>query len=121
MNIFFGSIPVGNFTLPGPLGQHPTTDAPSQLENVISTAIGVMTVIAFIWFIVQFFVAAFQIISSGGDKAALEGAKQKLTTSAIGLVVVIAAIFLIQIVGTVLGINILTGISDFLYGTTGGT
>ena len=66
-----------------------------------------MTIVAFIWFIVQFFLSAVAIIGSGGDKAKLEQAKSKLSTSVIGVVVVIAAIFLIEVVGTVLGIPIL--------------
>lgn len=98
--------PGGGFTLPGTLGQT-GAQAPTQLSDVISTAIGVMTIIAFIWFVIQFFIAAVSIIGAGADKAKLEGAKSKLSTSVIGVVVVVAAIFLIEIVGTILGIPIL--------------
>lgn len=106
MSVFF-DIPVGNFTLPGPLGENPTVNAPGQISNVISTAIGVITIIAFIWFVIQFFIAAVQIIGSGGDKASLASARSKLTTSVVGVVVVISAIFLIELVGTIFGIEIL--------------
>jgi len=99
--------PGGGFTLPGILGQAPAADAPGTLSSVISTALGVITIIAFIWFIIQFFIAAVQIIGSGGDKAALAGARSKLSVSVIGIVVVISAIFLVEIVGTILGIDIL--------------
>lgn len=117
MNIFL-DLTIGNgFTLPGPLGTigNNPGGAGTVLESVISTAIGVMTIIAFIWFVVQFFIAAIQIISSGGDKNALAAAKGKLSTSVIGLVVVISAIFLINLIGTILGINILGGINAFLF------
>lgn len=107
MKLANNGIPAGGFTLPGTLGQNPAADAPGTLESVISTAIGVMTIIAFIWFIMQFFIAAVQIISSGGDKAALASARSKLSVSVIGIVVVISAIFLVEIVGTILGIPIL--------------
>lgn len=100
----FLQIPVGGFTLPGALGQNPGA---STLEIVITTAIGVITIVAFIWFTIQFLVAAVQIIGSGGDKNALAQSKSKLTTSLIGLVVVISAIFLIQIIGVIFGISIL--------------
>lgn len=99
--------PPGGFTLPGFLGQTTGATAPLQLSNVISTAIGVMTIIAFIWFTIQFFLAAVSIIGAGADKAKLEGAKSKLSTSIIGVVVVVAAIFLIEIVGLIFGIPIL--------------
>lgn len=109
--------PEGGFTLPGPLGSIGTNPggAGVVLEDVISTVIGVLTIIAFIWFVIQFFIAAIQIISSGGDKAALSAARGKLTTSIIGVVVVISAIFIIELVGSILGISILTGINDFLF------
>lgn len=108
--------PEQGFTLPGPLGEvssNPNTTS-LLLTGVISTAIGVMTVIAFIWFIIQFFIAAVQIIGSGGDKNALASAKSKLTTSLIGLVIVVSAVFLIELVGTILGISILDSIVTFL-------
>ncbi len=99
--------PSGGFTLPGTLGQNPGAGSVYKLSDVISTALGVITIIAFIWFVIQFFLAAIQIISSGGDKNALAAAKGKLTTSLIGVVVVISAIFLIDIVGDILGIPFL--------------
>ena len=114
----FFNIPISpggeGFSLPGWLGETGPDDAPTTLETIISTAIGVMTIIAFIWFVIQFFIAAVQIIGSGGDKNALAAARGKLTTSVIGLIVVIAAIFLIELIGTILGVSILTGISDFI-------
>lgn len=108
--------PDGGFTLPGPLGEvssNPNTTS-LLLTGVISTAIGVMTIVAFIWFIIQFFIAAVSIIGSGGDKASLQSAKSKLTTSVIGLVIVISAIFLIELVGFILGFSILDSIVQFL-------
>ena len=48
------------------------------------------------------------IISSGGDKAALESARKRITTGVIGFVVVVAAIFIVQLIGRLIGIpNIL--------------
>jgi hypothetical protein len=113
--MIFLEVPVGGFTLPGTLGGASPADSGQTLERIISTAIGVMTVIAFIWFIVQFFIAAVQIIGSGGDKNALAAARGKLSTSVIGLVVVISAIFIIELIGTILGISILNSIFILLY------
>ena len=110
----FFEIPVGGFTLPGTLGERGAAGDTSALETVISTAIGAMTAIAFIWFIVQFFIAAIAIIGSGGDKNALASARGKLSTSVIGLVVVIAAIFLIELIGTILDIEILQPVTTLL-------
>lgn len=101
--------PQEGFSLPGFLG-NPGSDPASSaglLEQVISTALGIMTIIAFIWFVIQFFIAAVQIIGSGGDKAALTSAKSKLSTSVIGLIVVVSAIFLVELIGIILGVDIL--------------
>jgi hypothetical protein len=77
-------------------------------SKFVSSAIGLMTIIAIIWFVFTFFIGAIGIISSGGDKQALESARKKITTGGIGLVVTIAAIFIIKLIGYLIGIpNIL--------------
>lgn len=105
--------PQGGFRGIGPLGLENQAGAAglSTFNEIISTSIGVMTVIAIIWFILQFFIGAIGIINAGGDKAKLEMARKKLTNALIGLVVVVAAIFLIDLIGNLIGIpNILEGI-----------
>ena len=48
------------------------------------------------------------IIGSGGDKAAYANARSKLTTGAIGFVAVIAGMFIMSLIATILGLpNIL--------------
>ncbi len=74
-------------------------------NKFISTTIGVMTIVAFVWFLIQIFVGAIAISTAGGDKQKMQEAKSKLSSSIIGLVVVVAAIFLIEIVGSILGIE----------------
>lgn len=93
----------------GPLGLEEANPwrAFSTLNNIISTTIGAMTAIAFIWFIVQFFTAAVSIIGAGGDKAKMEMARKKITNSIVGLVAVVAAVFLIDLIGGLLGLDIL--------------
>lgn len=86
---------------------NPTGTGIKNLSTFISMVIGVMTIVAFIWFVFVIFTGAIGIISSGGDKAALESAKKKITTGVIGVVVVIAAIFVIDLIGTIFGIPFL--------------
>ena len=69
--------------------------------------IGVMTVVAIIWFLFTLITGAISIIGSGGDKQALESARKKITTGVIGLVVVIASIFILDLIGTIFGIDFL--------------
>jgi len=85
----------------------PAGNEASLFASLLSGIIGIMTAIAFIWFTFQFFIGAIEWISAGSDKTSVEGARKKLTTAIIGLVVVISAIFIIDFIGTLLNIPIL--------------
>ena len=101
--------PNGGFVGFGPLGTGQASSASlNTLQTVISSAIALMTIIAFIWFIFIFMTGAISIVSSGGDKQALESAKKRITTGLIGIVVVISAIFLFDLIGIIFGVNFLT-------------
>jgi len=115
--------PNNGFTGFGPLGK-PTGTGITDLSNFISMAIGVMTIIAFIWFVFVIFTGAIGIISSGGDKQAVESARKKITSGIIGVVVVIAAIFVIDLIGTIFNIPFLNLFKLFytlVPGTTSGS
>lgn len=78
-----------------------------QLNKVISTIIGVMTAVAAIWFIFQFIIAGYQWIQSGGEKNNIEQARDKITNSLIGLIIVVSAWIVMGVLGGILGLNIL--------------
>jgi len=80
----------------------------SLFNDVISTIIGFLTVVAGIWFIFLVIIAGYQWLSSGGDKAGVTAAREKLTYAIIGLVVVVAAFAIVSIIGTLMGIDFLT-------------
>lgn len=73
----------------------------------ISSAIGLITIIAIIWFVFVLITGAIGIISAGSDKATLESARKRITTGIIGLVVVVAGIFVVDLIGTLIGIDVL--------------
>lgn len=102
----FNEIPLGDLKGFGPLG-NPQGDGVSTFAKFISSAIGLMTIIAIIWFIFVFFTGAIGIIGAGSDKQALESSRKKIVTGIIGLVVTIAAIFVIRLLGTIFGVNFL--------------
>lgn len=95
----------------GPLGLEEATTgegAVGTFTKFISSAIGLMTIIAIIWFVFLLVAGAIGIISSGGDKASLENSRKRITTGLVGLVVIVAAIFIIRLIGKLIGIpNIL--------------
>ena len=72
-------------------GDAANTAAGTQLNKIVSTIIGILTVVAAIWFIFQFIIAGFQWIQSGGEKNNLSEARDKITNSLIGLIIVVSA------------------------------
>lgn len=101
-------IPLGTFGGIGKLGSPGVTptdvsSATSLFENALSLVVGVMTVIAGIWFLFGLLTGAVQWLASGGDKQALQNAQKKIFTSIVGLTIVIAAYGLIYFIGNVLG------------------
>lgn len=87
----------------GPLA-NPGTNAVPVFAQFLSSVIGLMTIIAFIWFVFKFITAAISFISAGGDKQAIESAKEKIKYAIVGIVVVVSAIFLIDLIGSLIGI-----------------
>jgi hypothetical protein len=91
-------------------------------NNVISIIIGLLTVIAGIWFLFQVIIAGYQWLSSGGDKASIAAARDKLSHALIGLIIVIMAFAIVSIVGTIMNIDFLrpTTILESFPGLGGG-
>lgn len=107
--------PSSGFQGVGPLGlEGGPGSAPSVFNNFITGAIGIMTIIAVIWFIFLLVSGAIGIISSGGDKTGLESSKKRITSGIIGLVVIIAAIFIIRLIAALLGIENILNPATFI-------
>lgn len=99
--------PPGGFRGLGKLGS-PGSEDVNILANIISSVIGIMTISAIIWFTLKFLSGAISIISAGGDKEALAASRKKIYNAILGLVVTFAAIFVVRLMGLLLGIpNIL--------------
>ncbi len=105
---YLADINIGTFTGPGtgPLAD-PSANPSGTFSQVISLIIGVITAVAFIYFVYRIFSGAFSIITAGSDKAKLEGARKTIFSAIIGVIVVVSAIFIIDLVGQILGVDIL--------------
>ncbi len=97
--------PIRGFGNLGLEGQTTGEIAGSRFSGFLSGAIGLMTVIAAIWFIFNFISGAIAIISAGGDKGKIESARSRITTGIVGIVVVIASLFIIQLLGSLIGLG----------------
>ena len=106
--------PSGGFRGFGPLGLEGGEDPYSIFNKVLSGTIGIITAVAFIWFIFLLLIGAYGIMQSGGDKQALEKAHKQILNGLYGVVIVIAAIFIIDLFGFLIGIPDILNPGEFI-------
>lgn len=98
----------------GTLGMASGGSAPSIFARLISSSVGLITVIGIIWFVFIFMSGAVAIITSSGDKGSVEAAKKKITSGIIGITVSVLGLLIVRFVGSFIGIpNILNFSSLF--------
>lgn len=81
--------------------------AAGYFTDIISRIIGIMTIIAGIWFIFQFIIGAYGYMTAGGDQKRITDSTSKITNALIGLVVIVAAYAIISLLSSLLGFEIL--------------
>lgn len=104
------TLDLGNIRGNGPLGlegQGSASGAIPLFVNVMSNVIGILTLAAILWFVVQFILGAFRWITATGDAKAVEGARMQIIHAIIGLVLVFAALVLVGVIGVIFGIDVL--------------
>lgn len=87
----------------------------NSLETIISNIIGLLTVVAVIYFIFQVIFAGYGFINSQGDPKATEAAQKKLTYSILGLVIIVIAVGLGTLIADLLGIKYVLDFNGFFY------
>ena len=94
------------YTLTGP-GTVPTTgvEATSMVEKLISQILGILTIVAVVFFVIQIILAGFGFMSSEGDEKKMETNRMKLTNGVLGLFIVIIALGLGTLISKLLGLN----------------
>lgn len=100
------------YTITGP--GIPVTDGASQLEKIISTVIGALTIIAFIFFAFQIIFAGYSFLSSQGDAAKLKAARDRLTQGILGITIVVIAFGVTAFLGKLLGLQYVFNLSEFI-------
>ncbi len=93
----------------GPFGNIPldATTALVAITKVISSIVGVMTIAAGIWFLLQLLLAGINWISAEGDAKKLQQAQQRITSAFLGLLIVITGIVLVSLASKFLGYDLL--------------
>ena len=101
----------------GPLGLEGSTGPSSAgtiFNKFISGAIGIITIVGAVWFIITLISGAVGIMTAGSDKNAVESAKKRIVNGLIGLVVLIAGVFILDLVGNILGFPDLLNPGNFI-------
>jgi len=78
-----------------------------QVAGIVRGAINLVLIVAAVIFFFMLVIGGIKWITSGGDKANTEGARNQITAALVGLVIVFAAWAIIQLVQTFFGIDIL--------------
>ena len=83
-----------------------------RIENIgklISSLVGVLLIISALLAFFYLILGGIQWITSGGDKAGMEAARNKITHAIVGLVIVGAAWAIMILVQNFLGITVISG------------
>ena len=87
-------------------GLQTTAAAFTSLGEIISTLVTAAIIVAGLAAFIFLIVGGFQYLTSGGDKAAAQSARDRITYAIMGLAIVAAAVAVIQVLGAVFGFNI---------------
>lgn len=93
---------LGPLTGPGiPVGSNPTIG----LEKIISQVIGVLTIVAFVFFTIQIIFAGYAFLTSEGDEKKIETSRKRLTEGVLGIVVIIVALGFAALIARLAGLG----------------
>lgn len=84
-----------------------------NLGSLISALVGALLIVAALLAFFYLILGGIQWITSGGDKAGMEAARNKITHAVVGLVIVGAAWAIMILVQNFLGVTIIGGTLNF--------
>ncbi|MFW6143695.1 MAG: pilin [Patescibacteria group bacterium] len=90
---------VGDIPNPSGYGGDPASFGSELLNNVISG----ITIIAGVLLFLYLTFGGFKYLTAGGDEKAVDEAKKVMTNAIVGLVIIVCAYFVTQIIGSILG------------------
>lgn len=86
-------------------GIAPGTNSTATLEKIISTVLGILTVVGVIYFVVQVILSGFNLISSKGDPKEFKESSDRLIHNLIGLFIIVIAYGFTVFITNLLGIS----------------
>ena len=106
--------PLGSLQGIGKLGSAAPADAANRATSLISTIIGLLSIIGILFFAFQLILGAIKIIGANGDKNKVSEGQNQLTQGVIGVVIIIAAVFVASSISSLLGISNIMDLSHWI-------
>ena len=78
----------------------------ATIAKIISNFIGVLTIVAGFWFLLQFIIGGINFMTAGQDTEKIGKYFHQITSAAIGLAIVVAAYAITHLIGRILGFDI---------------
>jgi hypothetical protein len=108
---YAANIDVGGIKGIGPFGFENAAvsagETRTQLGTILSTVVTTLTVVGGLAFVIFFTLGGLKWLTAGGDKTKVSEAQTQMTQGVIGLVAIVAGLFIVGIIGGVLGIDYL--------------
>lgn len=101
--------------------QHPPPDLgtipsipgfPTDANEIISLATSLVLAFAGLIFFAMLVMSGFRFLTAGGDEKSIQEARKSLTNATIGLIIVVSAFAISQILFTIFGLNSLISITN---------
>lgn len=80
-------------------------DSGSYVNGIIQTFVSLLIIIGVIYFIINFILAGYHMISSQGDPKKFEEAQKSLTYSLLGIALIFIVFAIIKLIGYIFGID----------------
>lgn len=81
------------------------TEATTMAEKLLSNILGILTIVAVIYFVLQIIFAGYGFLSSEGDVKKMEMNRSRLTNGILGFFIIVVAIAVVSLLSQLLGLG----------------
>lgn len=92
---------IGTIKPPGPISSLPVGEA--GINQVLSSIINIIMAVGGVIFLFMIVIGAFQWITSGGDKEAVQKARSRITNAIIGIAILALSFVIVNVIGQITG------------------
>ena len=99
----------GGSTITGPLNM-PGAGSNPTIGGILSAAVPLVLAFAGLGLLLMLISAGYTFLTSAGDAKKMEQGKQRLTNAVVGFFIVFAAYWIVQLTGTIFGLESITSV-----------